>query len=118
MLARLSLDMVRLACEPRAQRMDAFAIGFEQRRHRVLCQPIDLQVGAQRAKLPRNRDIASPVTQADGRGEIEYSVRRSCARRRLPACRRQSCRLLSWGRDAEPAIEEIEHQRVALCRAP
>ena len=43
-LAGFQLDVPRLAGQPRAERMDALAAGFEQARHRVLRQPVDLQV--------------------------------------------------------------------------
>ena len=43
MLARFQFDMPRLAGQPRAQGMDALAAGFQQPRHRILRQPINLQ---------------------------------------------------------------------------
>ena len=42
-LTRLQLDVPRLACKPRTQRVDALAAGLKQTRHGVLRQPIDLQ---------------------------------------------------------------------------
>ncbi len=70
-LARLQLDVPRLAGEPRAERMDALAVGLEQARHRVLRQPVDLQVGMQLAQFARDGDVAAAVPEADGGGEIE-----------------------------------------------
>ena len=84
-LARFQLDVPRLAGQQRAQRMDALAAGRQQARHRVLRQPVDLEVGMELAQLARDGDIAAPVAEADRRGEIEcplgLPVRRGlCAR--------------------------------------
>ena len=105
-LARLQLDVARLAGEPRAERMDALAAGLEQARHRVLRQPVDLQVGMQLAQLARDGDVAAPVPEADRRGEIE----------RLLGLAPPASRRLARARDAELAIEEVVDQRVALGR--
>ena len=105
-LARLQLDVPRLAGEPRAQRMDALAAGVEQPCHRVLRQPVDLQIGVQLAQLARDGDVAPAVPQADRRGEVERLL--CLARGRRP--------LLAGRRNAEPAIEEIVDQIVALGR--
>ena len=70
-LAQFELDVPRLAGQPRAQRMDALAAGRQQARHRVLRQPVDLEVGMELAQLARDGDVAPPVPEADRRGEIE-----------------------------------------------
>ena len=54
-----------------AQRVDALAVGFEQPRHRVLRQPVHLQVGVQLAQLARDGDVAAAVAEADRRRQIE-----------------------------------------------
>src|SRR5437016_5200719 len=94
--------------------MDAFAMDAEQRRHRVLREPVDLKAGMQRAEFPRNRDVAPAMAQADGRGEIKDPLRLARAR---PCCHLWACRLSFWAGDAQAAIEKIEDQRVAFCRA-
>ena len=73
-LAQFELDVPRLAGQQRAQRMDAFAAGRQQARHRVLRQPVDLEVRMELAQLARDGDIAS----RRGRG-------RSARRDRAPA---------------------------------
>ena len=97
-LARLQLDVPRLAGQPRAERMDALAVGLEQARHGVLRQPVDLQVGMQLAQFPRDGDVAAPVPEADGRREIERLL--GLASPAWRACLRRG--------NAELAIEEID----------
>ena len=92
-LARFQLDMPRLAGQPRAQRMDALAAGFQQPRHRILRQPVDLQVGMQLAQFPRDGDVAPPMAEADGRGEIKRLLGFAAARpHAVPALRMPSLR--------------------------
>ena len=105
-LAGFELDVPRLAGKPRAERMDALAAGFQQARHGVLRQPVDLEIRMQLAQLAGDGDVAPPMAEADRRGEIERRSSR-LARGAAAACRRG---------DAEPAVEEIVDQRVALGR--
>ena len=104
--ARFQFDVPRLAGEPRAERMDVLAARFQQARHRILRQPVDLHIRMQLAQLPRDSDVAAPVPEPDRRREIEHSLRFAGS---------QLARLLR-GADAELAIEEIDDQGVALGR--
>ena len=75
-----------LAGEPRAERMDALAAGIEQARHRILRQPVDLQVGVKLAQFAGDGDVAAAVAEADRRGQIERALGLlGPARRRLRA---------------------------------
>jgi hypothetical protein len=47
--------------------MDPLAVLLEDRRDRMLREPIDLEVGMEVAKRVGDRDIALGVTKADGR---------------------------------------------------
>ena len=75
-LAGLLLDVPRLAGEAGAERMDALASRFEQPRHRVLRQPVDLQAGMELAQLAGDGDVAPAMAEADRRREIEHLLRR------------------------------------------
>src|SRR5882724_1945911 len=96
--------MLRLACEPRAEGMDALTVRLEQARHRILGQPVHLQVWMQFAQFPGDGDVSAPVPKPNGRGEIErpFGIARSASRSR------------GNGRTEHP-IEEIDDQGVALC---
>ena len=54
-----------------ARGMDALALGLEHAGHRVLGEPVDLQVGHERAQLARDRDVAARVAEADRRGDVQ-----------------------------------------------
>ncbi len=51
--------------------MDRFARALKERRHRMLREPIDLEVWVQIAQRAGDREIASGVAKTDRRGEIE-----------------------------------------------
>ena len=106
-LARFELDVLRFAGQAGGERMDALAVGREQACHGILRQPVDLQAGTELAQFAGDGDVAAPVAEADGRGQIE----------RLLLARGAAC--LRPGRgpgrgDAQPAIEKVVDQGVAL----
>ena len=51
--------------------MDALATGLEDAGHRILRQPVDLEVGVKLAELVGDRDVAPGVAEADRRGDVE-----------------------------------------------
>ena len=70
-LGGLALDVGRLVRELRARRVDPLPLGLEHRRHRVLREPVDLEVGVERAQLLCDRDVAACVPEADRRRDVE-----------------------------------------------
>ena len=80
MLGRLGLDVARLVRQVRARRMDPLALGLEHPRHRVLGQPVDLEVRQQRPQLPAI--ATSRCAWPSPIGEEMYSarLRRAAAR--------------------------------------
>ena len=68
---RLRGEVGRLRRQLGARRMDPLAARFEDRRHRVLGEPVDLEVGVELPELVRDRRVAHRVAQADGRGDVE-----------------------------------------------
>ena len=54
--------------------MDALARGLEQRRHRVLGEPIDLEAGVELPQLARDREIAPAMAGADRRRQVERAL--------------------------------------------
>ena len=83
-LGRLALDVARLVGEKRAGRMDALTARLEHRRHRMLRQPVDLQIGMQLAQLVRDRRI--PLRVPSPIGDETYNAR---LRRDLPRTQRR-----------------------------
>ncbi len=92
-LAGFELDVPRLAGEPRAERMHPLVVRVQKPRHRVLRQPVHLEIGMELAQLARDREIAPPVAEPDRRGEIERALFPCRARRRpaAPARRGRAC---------------------------
>ena len=91
-----------------AQRVDALAARGEQSRHRILGQPVDLQV----------RDGAC-AARARSRGRGGRGRGRSAMTGRAPACRASALRAAArrpGAGIAEPPIEEVVDQRVDLGR--
>ena len=70
-LGGLRLDVRGLAGEVGARRVDALAARREHRRHRMLGEPVDLQLGMEQAELVRDREVAPRVPEPDGRGDVE-----------------------------------------------
>src|SRR5579871_693759 len=54
-----------------ARRMDVLALCFEPPRHRVLREPVDLDVRPQASHLARDRHVALRVAEADRRGDVQ-----------------------------------------------
>ena len=73
-LGRLGLDVGGLVGQQRAGGVDALALGLQHARDRVLRQPVDLEVGVQRAQLLRDRDVAPRVAEADGGGDEQRAL--------------------------------------------
>ncbi len=106
-LGRLRLDVARLVREVRARRVDALALRFEHARHRVLGEPVDLEVGLQATQLTRDRDVALRVPEPDRRGDEE------CSRAPVGAVDRGIARR---PRPARGVVEEISQREVHLHR--
>ena len=70
-LGALALDVAGLVREQGARRVDSFALGLEHVRHRALREPVDFEIGDQRAKLVRDRDVAPSVAEPDRRRDVE-----------------------------------------------
>ena len=73
-LGRLALDVARLVGEEGAGRMDPLAARLEHRRHRVLGEPVDLEVGVELAQLVGDRGVALRVAEPDRRGDVERAL--------------------------------------------
>ena len=71
MAARLRRDVARLVGEPLARRVDPLAVLLEDGGHRVLGEPVDLEVRVELAQLGRDRNVALGVAEADRRGDVE-----------------------------------------------
>ena len=59
--------MTHLAREARTGGMDPFPVRLEDPGDRILGEPVDLEVRVQPAQFPRDRDVASRVTESDWR---------------------------------------------------
>jgi hypothetical protein len=70
-LGRLALDVPGLVRELGARGMDPLALGFEHGGHRVLREPVDLEVRVERAELLRDRHVAPGVPEPDRRRDVE-----------------------------------------------
>ena len=46
--------------------VEMLSSGLENRRHRVLCEPVDLEVGMKPSQFIGDCDVALCVTEADG----------------------------------------------------
>src|SRR6187402_3563052 len=95
-LAGLLLDVPRLAGEAHTEWMDTLASRFEQPRHRVLRQPVDLHAKMEFAQLAGDGDVAPSMAEADRRREIEHLLR----------CR-PAARPPAWRGDRQAPIEEV-----------
>ena len=70
-LGRLALDVRRLVREQRARRVDPLPLRLEHCRHRVLGEPVDLEVGVQLPQLLGDCDVAPGVPEPDRRRDVE-----------------------------------------------
>ena len=84
--------------------MDPLAARLEHRRHGVLRQPVDLEVGMELAQLVGDRRVALRVAEPDRRGDVERASAAGLAAH--PAARRRR------GRD-EVAEQQVDLDRVA-----
>ena len=73
-LGRLALDVTRFVGEERARRMDLLAASLEHRRHGMLGEPVDLEVGVEVAQLVGDRGVALRVAETDGGGDEERAL--------------------------------------------
>ncbi len=107
-LGGLAVDVLHLAGEPGRGRMDPFPSILQHAGHRVLGQPVDLQVGVDRTELVGDGHVPTCVAKPDRRADVERSLRPALpphppplrARRRMDAV-------------DEPADEEVDLDRVA-----
>ena len=54
--------------------MDALAARLEHGRHRVLREPVDLEVGVELAQLVGDRGVALRVAEPDRGGDVEGAL--------------------------------------------
>ena len=73
-LGALALDVAGLVREERASGMDALAALLEHPRHRMLGQPVDLEVGMELAQLVGDRRVALRVAEPDRRRDVEGAL--------------------------------------------
>ena len=92
----------------RARGVDPLALGLEHARDRVLREPVDLEVGVQRAQLLGDRDVAARVAEPDRRGDEQRAAAPRAAAASTPRGR--------GGRD-EVAQQQVDLHRVARLRA-
>ena len=78
-LGRLGLEVARLRGQVLAGGVNRLPLGLEHPRDRILREPVDLQVGHQRAQLASDSHVASRMTQSDRRGN-EQRTRSSLIR--------------------------------------
>ena len=106
-LGALALDVVRLVREKRACRMDPLAARLEHRGHRMLGEPVDLEVGMQLPQLRRDRGVALRVAEPDRRRDVERALAPRLAahpaRRTRPA-------------DCELAQQQVDLDRITCVR--
>ena len=107
-----SADSLSMWCDSLARKalagMDPLAARLEHRRHRVLGEPVDLEVGMELAQLVRDRGVALRVAEPDRRGDVERAFAARLAAN--PAARRRR------GLD-EVAQQQVDLDRVAHVRA-
>jgi hypothetical protein len=88
-LGRLGLDMGRLVGQQRARRVHALPAPLEHGGHRVLGEPVDLQVGMEPAQLLGDRGVPLSVPQPDRRGDVQRALAARPAAHPAPRRRRQ-----------------------------
>ncbi len=105
-LGRLALDVRRLVREQGARRVDPLPLCLEHGRHRVLREPVDLEVGVQLPQLLGDRDVAPSVAEPDRRGDVE----------RAPTPAERPRPRLHLRRRRHDRLGELAHQPVHLHR--
>ena len=132
-LGALALDVARLVREVSARGMDALPACLQHRGHRMLSEPVDLEVGMELAQLFRDRGIALRVAEPDRRGDVERALSARLAahpaawrRRRLHevaqeqvdldgvACMREMARPFEY---RELAVRKLRESRTGGARA-
>ena len=108
-LGGLGLEVPGLVGQPAAGGVHALALGLQHARDRVLRQPVDLQVGVQRAQLARDRDVTARVARA--RSARTRTTPAAAATGRAPTARAGARR-----RD-ELAQQPVDLHRIARLRA-
>ena len=89
--------------------MDALAAVLERRADRVLGQPVDLQIGVERAQLVGDGDVPPDVAESDRRGHVQRSLRTPIRAR--PATK-------PWRRSVEEVAQrEVDAHGIAGLRA-
>ena len=101
-------DVRGLARQLRARRVDALAARLEHGCHRMLGQPVDLEVRVQPAQLVGDRDIAPGVAKSDRRGDVQRPP--AAVRRAAPAARSAA------GGHEEVAQQQVDLDRIAAGR--
>ena len=107
-LRALALDVARLVREVRAPGMDALPARLEHLRHRMLGEPVDLEVGMKLPQLVGDRGVALRVAEPDRRRDVERALAARLAAH--PAGGRPR-------RGNELAQEEVDLDRIADVRA-
>ena len=67
--------------QPLAGRMDRLAVASEHRGHRILGEPVDLEVGVEPAQLVDDGEVAADVAEADRRRDVQDLLDGGCAPR-------------------------------------
>lgn len=70
-LARLALDVARLAGEVGRCGVDRLTTRGEDPGHGVLGEPLDVEVGVEGSRLVGDGEVSSRVTESDRRGDVE-----------------------------------------------
>ena len=108
-LGGFGFDVRRLVGQLRAGRVDALAFAGQDARHRVLRQPVDLEIRHERAQLAGDRHVPLGVAEADRRGDVEGAPA-ACLRAGPGRCRGPA-------RLDEVAQQQVDLHRVARVRA-
>ena len=69
-----ALDVARLVRKAATGWMNVLAARFENGRHRMLGEPVDLEVGMELAQLVGDGDIALRVPEPDRRRDVESAL--------------------------------------------
>src|ERR1700683_2866045 len=89
---------MRFIGEERARWVDALAACLEDGRHRMLREPVDLEVGMEQAQLVSDCGVTLGVAETDGRGYIQRAL--AAPIRRCPS----SCRFRRTRKVAEQQV--------------
>ena len=116
-LGRLAREVRGLGGELGAERVDRLAALLEHGRHRVLGQPVDLEVRMMPASSSAIADVAHRVAQADGRREVQRAPTPGQRASPGPGGRRGRSSVIVRSRlrqrSDEVADQEVREDRVA-----